>query len=100
MSPDDAASKRVSGQGRVTGVGGAMTLGDLLNSDQLILLVCDDCGVKTPIDPAPHALHNGLGADISRLSHSLRCPTCGSAELALKAHSPVARRSEIPALAK
>ncbi len=77
-----------------------MTLGDLLNTDQLILLVCDDCGVKTPIDPAPHALRNGLGADLARLSHSLRCPTCGSAELTLKAHSPVVMRQESPALAK
>lgn len=82
------------------GVGLAMTLGDLLNNDQLILVVCDDCGVKTPLDPSPHALRIGLSADLARLSHAVRCPSCGSAELALKAHSPVVHRSESPALAK
>jgi hypothetical protein len=100
MSRDDLATKRVTGRGFVVGVGVAMTLGDLLNTDQLILVVCDDCGVKTPIDPAPHALRIGLGADLARLSHAVRCPSCGSAELALKAHSPVVHRSESPALAK
>jgi len=77
-----------------------MTLGDLLNNDQLILVVCDDCGVKTPVDPAPHALRIGLAADLSRLSSHVRCPTCGSAELVLKAHSPLRPRTEFPAHAK
>lgn len=92
--------RSVSPAGVLVGVGLAMTLGDLLNNDQLILVVCDDCGVKTPVDPAPHALSLGLGADLSRLAAHVRCPSCGSAELALKAHSPVVQRQDSPALAK
>jgi hypothetical protein len=92
--------RSVSPAGFVVGLGDLMTLGDLLNNDQLILVVCDDCGVKTPIDPAPHALRLGLGADLSRLASHVLCPSCGSADVALKAHSPVVHRAETPALAK
>lgn len=84
----------------MVGASDAMTLGDLLNNDQLILVVCDDCGVKTPIDPAPHALCLGLGANLSDLASHVLCPSCGSADVALKTHSPVVYRAESPALAK
>ena len=77
-----------------------MTFGDLLNTDQLILIVCDECNARTPIDPAPHALQAGLAADISQLAPVARCPVCGSAEIALRAHSPVENRIESPAFAK
>lgn len=77
-----------------------MTFGDLLNTDQLILIACDECNARTPIDPAPHALHAGLGADIAQLAPEVRCPVCGSSDITLKAHSPVERRAESPALAK
>ena len=77
-----------------------MTFGDLLNTDQLILIACDECNARTPIDPAPHALDAGLSTDIAQLAPDVRCPVCGSAEITLRAHSPVKHRSESPALAK
>ena len=77
-----------------------MTFGDLLNNDQLILIVCDECNARTPIDPAPHALHVGLAADVAQLSPDVRCPVCGSAEITLRAHSPVVHRAQSHALAK
>jgi len=77
-----------------------MTFGDLLNNDQLILVVCEDCSTRTPVDPAPHALHVGLGAELAQLAPEVRCPVCGSADIALRAHSPVKHRAESPALAK
>lgn len=84
----------------VNGRGWWMTFGDLLNNAQLILIVCDECNARTPIDPAPHALHAGLGADISQLAAEVRCPVCGSADIKLKAHSPVENRAASHALAK
>lgn len=77
-----------------------MTFGDLLNNHELILVVCDDCNGRTPLDPAPHAQRNGVDADIAQLAQDVRCPVCGSAEIALRAHSPVERRIESPAMAK
>ena len=77
-----------------------MTFGDLLNNDQLILIVCDECNARTPIDPAPHALHAGLAADVAQLEPDVRCPVCGSAEITLRAHSPVVHRDQSHALAK
>lgn len=67
-----------------------MKFRDLLNNDQLILVACQDCGGRTPVDPAPLALELGIDADIARLAAHLRCPVCGSAEVELRAYSPVA----------
>lgn len=66
-----------------------MKFRDLLNNDQLILVACQDCGGKTPVDPALPALERGLDADIGDLQSTLNCPICGSAEVELRTHSPV-----------
>jgi hypothetical protein len=76
--------------GAVWGV--VMKFRDLLNNDQLILVVCYDCGGKTPVDPALPALEHGVDADVDRLRPELHCPVCGSADLELRAHSPIAHR--------
>lgn len=72
------------------GVGLAMKLRELLDSDQLILVVCDECRAKTPVDPAPPALEHGVNADVSDLRSNLNCPICGSADVTLQAYSPLA----------
>lgn len=69
--------------------GVAMKFRDLLNNDQLILVACQDCGGKTPVDPAPPALELGLDADVGVLRSTLNCPICGSADVELRTHSPV-----------
>jgi Zn finger protein HypA/HybF involved in hydrogenase expression len=68
-----------------------MKFRDLLNNDQLILVACQDCGAKTPVDPALPALERGVDADVDVLRSHLNCPVCGSADVELRAHSPVAR---------
>ncbi len=67
-----------------------MKFRDLLNNDQLILVACQDCGGKTPVDPALPALEHGVDADVDRLRAELHCPVCGSSDVELRAHSPVA----------
>lgn len=66
-----------------------MKFRDLLNNDQLILVVCNDCTGKTPVDPAPPALELGVDADVAKLGAHLHCPVCGSADVELRAHSPI-----------
>ncbi len=73
--------------GAVWGV--AMKFRDLLNNDQLILVACQDCGGKTPVDPALPALEHGVDADVDDLRSDLHCPICGSADVELRAHSPI-----------
>lgn len=65
-----------------------MKFRDLLNHDQLILVVCGDCGGQTPIDPAPLALELGVDADVAKLGAHLNCPVCGSADVDHRAYSP------------
>lgn len=67
-----------------------MKFRDLLDNDQLILVVCEDCGGKTPIDPAPPALELGVDADVAKLGAYFHCPVCGSAEVELRAYTPAA----------
>ena len=69
--------------------GVAMKFRDLLNNDQLILVACQDCGGKTPVDPALLALELGVDADVGVLRSTLHCPVCGSADVELRTHSPV-----------
>lgn len=70
-----------------------MKFRDLLNNDQLILVACQDCGGKTPVDPALPALELGVDADVSDLRSTLNCPICGSADVELGTHSPVQPRT-------
>ena len=72
-----------------------MKFRDLLNNDQLILVVCQDCGAKTPVDPALSALEHGVDADIDNLRPELHCPVCGSSDVELRAHSPVAHGAAV-----
>lgn len=76
-----------------------MKFRDLLNNDQLILVACQDCGGKTPVDPALPALELGVDADVSDLRSTLNCPICGSADVELRTHSPVHARAAVPARA-
>lgn len=71
-------------------MGLVMKFRDLLNNDQLILVACQDCGAKTPVDPALPALEHGVDADVDNLRSELQCPVCGSSDVELRAHSPVA----------
>jgi Zn finger protein HypA/HybF involved in hydrogenase expression len=71
-------------------MGSVMKFRDLLNNDQLILVACQDCGGKTPVDPALPALEHGVDADVDNLRSELHCPVCGSSDVELRAHSPVA----------
>ena len=82
---------RISAQSRRQGPGWGLVMKfrDLLNNDQLILVACQDCGSKTPVDPALPALEHGVDADIDRLRPELHCPVCGSSDVELRAHSPV-----------
>ena len=66
-----------------------MKFRDLLNNDQLILVACQDCGGKTPVDPALPALQHGVDADVDDLRSDLKGPICGSADVELRAHSPI-----------
>lgn len=77
-----------------------MKFRDVLNSDHLLLVACHDCGGKTPLDPAPIALRVGVQADIAEVTPELHCPVCGSADITLGVHSPVASREGLPQLAK
>lgn len=74
-----------------------MKFRDLLDNDQLILVACNDCNSKTPIDPAPPALELGVDADVREMKHAHTCPVCGSADIALRAFSPVAKREAVVA---
>ncbi len=71
-------------------MGLVMKFRDLLNNDQLILVACQDCGAKTPVDPALRALQHGVDAEVDNLRSELHCPVCGSSDIELRAHSPVA----------
>jgi Zn finger protein HypA/HybF involved in hydrogenase expression len=77
-----------------------MKFRDVLDSDQLLLVACHDCGGKTPLDPAPLALRLGVHTDIADVAHEMLCPVCGSADFTLGVHSPVPARKSEPALAK
>ena len=69
-----------------------MKLRDVLDHDQLLLVSCQDCNAKTPLDPAYFALRLGVNAPVSDLRHEVLCPVCGSAEIVLGVHSPVVQR--------
>jgi Zn finger protein HypA/HybF involved in hydrogenase expression len=73
-----------------------MKFRDLLNNDLLILVACQDCGGKTPVDPALPALELGVDADVDKLKSNLNCPVCGSSDVELRAHSPVAHSVVAP----
>ena len=77
-----------------------MRFRDLLDSDHLLLVTCHDCGGKTPLDPAPIALRLGVEADITIVTPETLCPVCGSADITLGIHSPVAARRGEDAMAK
>lgn len=66
-----------------------MKLRDVLDNDHLLLVECNDCNAKTPLDPAYFALRLGVDATIEDLAPALVCPVCGSADIGLGAHSPV-----------
>lgn len=78
----------------------AMKFRDVLNSDHLLLVACHDCGAKTPLDPAPIALRVGVQTDIAAVTPELLCPVCGSADITLRVHSPVASRQSVSQHAK
>jgi Zn finger protein HypA/HybF involved in hydrogenase expression len=69
-----------------------MKLRDVLDHDRLLLVACNDCHGKTPLDPAGFALRVGAHTDVADLIHDLTCPVCGSAEIELGSHSPVEAR--------
>jgi hypothetical protein len=77
-----------------------MKLRDLLNNDRLILVVCDDCGGRTPVDPAQHALRVGVDTAVADLKADMTCPVCGSAEISLASYSPLMREAPAEAHAK
>lgn len=77
-----------------------MKFRDVLDSDHLLLVACHDCGGKTPLDPAPFALELGVQADIAMVAQDTHCPVCGSADITLGVHSPIAARRSEHALAK
>ncbi len=81
---------------------GAITMKfrDVLNSDHLLLVACHDCGAKTPLDPAPIALRMGVHTEIAAVTPELLCPVCGSADITLGVHSPVASRESVSQHAK
>lgn len=76
-----------------------MKLGDVLDHDQLLLVACQDCNAKTPLDPAYFALRLGVNAPVSDLRHEVLCPVCGSAEIEIGVHSPLERREPVLAAA-
>lgn len=69
-----------------------MKLRDVLDNDRLLLVACNDCHAKTPLDPSYFALRHGAQADVAALEHDLLCPSCGSGDIALRAFSPVEQR--------
>jgi Zn finger protein HypA/HybF involved in hydrogenase expression len=69
-----------------------MKLRDLLDHDRLLLVACEDCHAKTPLDPASFALRHGAQTDVATLIDDLLCPSCGSTEITLRAFSPVEQR--------
>lgn len=71
-----------------------MKLRDFLDNDHLLLVECDDCNAKTPLDPAYFALRLGIDATVEDLAPALVCPVCGSAEITLGVHSPVEHARE------
>lgn len=77
-----------------------MKFRDVLNSDHLLLVACDDCGAKTPLDPAPIALRIGVQAEVDAEMLDMHCPMCGSADITLGVHSPVASREGVSQFAK
>ncbi len=66
-----------------------MKLRDVLDHDRLLLVACNDCHGKTPLDPARFALRVGVHTDVADLIHELNCPVCGSADIEIGSHSPV-----------
>jgi len=70
-----------------------MKLRDVLDNDHLLLVECDDCNAKTPLDPAYFALRLGIDAAVEDLAPALVCPVCGSADITLGVHSPVEHAS-------
>lgn len=80
-----------TGEDRRVG-GDVMNLRDLLDHDRLLLVVCNDCNAKTPLDPARFALRLGVQTHLADLAHELTCPVCGSADIALNAFSPIEKR--------
>jgi len=85
--------------GRIATMSG-MKFRDVLDRDQLLLVACHDCGARTPLDPAPIALRLGAQADIATVAEDMTCPMCGSADVTLGVHSPIAARRGAPQLAK
>ena len=79
---------------------GRMKFRDVLNSDHLLLVACHDCGGKTPLDPTPIALRVGAQTDIAAVTPEMHCPVCGSADITLGVHSPVASRQGVSHHAK
>ena len=77
-----------------------MKFRDVLDSDHLLLVACHDCGAKTPLDPSPIALRVGVQTDIADVTPELLCPVCGSADITLGVHSPVASRESVSQHAK
>ncbi len=66
-----------------------MKLRDVLDHDRLLLVACDDCHARTPLDPVSFALRLGVDTDIADLVHDMTCPVCGSTEITLGSHSPL-----------
>jgi len=72
-----------------------MQFRDLLNNDQLLLVICHDCGAKTPVDPTQHALELGVDAEVAAIKPEMTCAVCGSTDLSLGAFSPLEQRKVI-----
>jgi Zn finger protein HypA/HybF involved in hydrogenase expression len=77
-----------------------MRLRDVLDRHQLLLVNCNDCDASTPLDPVRFALELGTQAELESLAHGMVCPVCGSADIELDVHSPVAAERETPIYAK
>ncbi|MDP3492753.1 MAG: hypothetical protein Q8R82_06530 [Hyphomonadaceae bacterium] len=71
-----------------------MKLRDYLDHDRLLLVACQDCNAKTPLDPAHFALRFGANTSVEDLAPGIVCPVCGSADIKLGAHSPMERQAE------
>jgi hypothetical protein len=74
-----------------------MKLRDLLDHDQLLLVACNDCNAKTPLDPAELALRMGTQTHLADIAPDLRCPSCGSADILVGAFSPLDKNEHIVA---
>lgn len=77
-----------------------MKFREVLDTDHLLLVACHDCNARIPLDPAPIALRVGVNADIADMQPETVCPVCGSADITLGVHSPLARQGHASALAK